>query len=240
MLRAAVVCAGTAAAVWCAVLRRRPRPRMRLLIHNIQSRQNIGNLVRIAVAFDAEEIIVCNKQGRKDFATFGAHGSQRHAHFRHVMTLRDAKEALVADGFDLVGVEITPDSRPLFRRWQLFGGMFSVSWHPFTNRNVCFVMGNEGQGLGDAVKRWCDWFVVIPQYGSGTASLNVATACAVVLNEFGAWAGWQPSERVDEKYVVASVDVPDGTGEEAERVRRERREWAEAAEEADYGLWDDA
>lgn len=51
------------------------------------------------------------------------------------------------------------------------------------------MLGNEGQGLSPRQMALCDSFVYIPQYGAGTASLNVAVACSIVLHHFALWAG---------------------------------------------------
>jgi tRNA G18 (ribose-2'-O)-methylase SpoU len=50
-------------------------------------------------------------------------------------------------------------------------------------RALALVMGNEGDGLSQAQMDACRHFVRIPQYGSGTASLNVAVAASVVLHQ---------------------------------------------------------
>ena len=51
------------------------------------------------------------------------------------------------------------------------------------------MLGNEGQGLSPKQISLCDSFVYIPQHGCGTASLNVAVACSIVLHHFALWAG---------------------------------------------------
>lgn len=58
------------------------------------------------------------------------------------------------------------------------------------------------QGLSSKQKEFCDGFVYIPQYGNGTASLNVAVACSIVLHHFALWANFVEHERQGEKYVV--------------------------------------
>jgi hypothetical protein len=59
------------------------------------------------------------------------------------------------------------------------------------------------QGLSDSQKRECSAFVYIPQYGPGTASLNVAVAASIVLHHYAIWAGYAERERCMEKFVVA-------------------------------------
>lgn len=43
----------------------------------------------------------------------------------------------------------------------------------------------QGQGLSAKQCEICDFFVYIPQYGCGTASLNVTVAASIVLHQFG-------------------------------------------------------
>ena len=88
----------------------------------------------------------------------------------------------------LVGVEITDDANP-------------VSSFPFSGPTA-FMMGNEGTGLNERQMRQCDSFVYIPQYGPGTASLNVAAAAAIVLHHYALRAGYKERERQGNKFVV--------------------------------------
>uniref|UniRef100_J3MKP9 tRNA/rRNA methyltransferase SpoU type domain-containing protein n=1 Tax=Oryza brachyantha TaxID=4533 RepID=J3MKP9_ORYBR len=59
-----------------------------------------------------------------------------------------------------------------------------VTAHPF-RRSTAFLFGNEGTGLSENECAMCDFFVYIPQYGGGTASLNVTVAASIVLHHFG-------------------------------------------------------
>lgn len=43
----------------------------------------------------------------------------------------------------------------------------------------------QGMGLSAKECEICDFFVYIPQYGGGTASLNVTVAASIVLHHFG-------------------------------------------------------
>jgi singapore isolate B (sub-type 7) whole genome shotgun sequence assembly, scaffold_16 len=65
----------------------------------------------------------------------------------------------------------------------------------------------------------CDHFVYIPQYGHGTASLNVNVASSIVMHHFSTWAGYEEAERETEraKYVVESFV----TGKDRERTEEE-------------------
>ena len=187
----------------------RKKKRMKLMIHGIQKRQNIGSMVRVAVAMGVEEIILVGKHDRKDFGTFGAHGTQKHARFYHVTTLPAAKEYLQKDGFQLVGVEIMSNAKTLGTYYPIpfFGGLMRQPW----SSKVCVAMGNEGQGMHSSVKAICDWFMYIPQYSQGTASLNVTSAAAIILHQFAQWGCGEEASREGEKFVV--VDPPTAKAE---------------------------
>ena len=92
------------------------------------------------------------------------------------------------------------------------------------------MMGNEGDGLNERQIQLCDSFVYIPQYGCGTASLNVAVAASIVLHQFAVWAGYTERSRHGFKFDVAERPRRTGTrrghvpltAEEAAAVRAAR------------------
>ena len=49
------------------------------------------------------------------------------------------------------------------------------------------VMGNEANGISDAVAAECSRRLTIPSFGGGAESLNVSIAAAVVVSEFKRW-----------------------------------------------------
>ncbi|BBG93251.1 tRNA/rRNA methyltransferase SpoU family protein [Prunus dulcis] len=64
-----------------------------------------------------------------------------------------------------------------------------------------------GTGLSAKELEICDFFVYIPQYGGGTASLNVTVAASIVLHQFGVWAGFPERTRDGNKFIVAEKPV---------------------------------
>lgn len=50
--------------------------------------------------------------------------------------------------------------------------------------NAVLVMGNEANGIGDAVAATVDHRITIPSFGSPTESLNVSVATAICVSEF--------------------------------------------------------
>jgi tRNA C32,U32 (ribose-2'-O)-methylase TrmJ len=61
----------------------------------------------------------------------------------------------------------------------------------------------QGHGLTEQQKAICDGYVYIPQYGSGTASLNVSVAASIVMHHFALWAQYDERAREGEKFIVA-------------------------------------
>jgi tRNA G18 (ribose-2'-O)-methylase SpoU len=147
---------------------------------------NFGQLIRSACAFGVSEIFVV---GSEKISSFGSQGTTSHVSFRHFPTLALCKEFLVSRGISLIGVEITDTSK-------------SVTSHPF-HGDTCFMLGNEGLGMNDHQIAACDSLVYIPQFSSGTASLNVAVAGSIVLHHFALWANFAEADRTGGKFTVS-------------------------------------
>jgi tRNA(Leu) C34 or U34 (ribose-2'-O)-methylase TrmL len=177
-------------------------PAAYLLIAAVQKKMNMGMLMRSAAAMNVQEILVT---GPHRAATFGAQGTERFIPVRHFDRLRDATAWLRERGVTICGIELTADAAP-------------VQSHPFRGP-TCFFPGNEGAGLVAAHKAVCDHFVYIPQYGRGTASLNVTVATSIVLHHFGLWAGYAEAERdsANDKFVVG--EPPRLRGQDAADVQ---------------------
>ncbi|KAK3025273.1 hypothetical protein RJ639_044075 [Escallonia herrerae] len=194
-----------------------------VVVHNIAKRHNVGTLARSATAFGVSELILV---GRRDFNSFGGHGSTSHLRLRHFHSLSLARLFLKEKDCDICGVEITDDA-------------VAVNQHPF-KKSTAFLLGNEGTGLSAKECEICDFFVYIPQYGGGTASLNVTVAASIILHHFGVWAGFSERTRDGKKFTVAERPVKSvGRGfctETADSVIEERKL---RRENASNGFFDD-
>jgi tRNA G18 (ribose-2'-O)-methylase SpoU len=58
---------------------------------------------------------------------------------------------------------------------------------PSDETDIGILMGNEGQGILPKFLKECSALIRIPQYGVGTASLNVNVATNIVLHRFSMW-----------------------------------------------------
>lgn len=185
-------------------------PHCFLVIHNVAKTANIGTLARCATAFGVQELLVV---GSSKFNTFGAHGAADYVRVRSFTTLASMREYVTGLGGRVLGVEIVPEA-------------LDVTRHPF-HGPTAFVLGNEGSGLSPQHMAVCDGFVYIPQFGPGTASLNVAVAAGIVLHHFATWAQYSERDRDGSKFVVdprPQRTAPRGTWATAspEEVRMQR------------------
>lgn len=196
-----------------------------LIVSNVAKRNNLGQLVRSASAFDVCEILCVGR--KKDVNFFGAHGSNAHVKFRFFATLADCVAFLKERGVTICGIEIDERAR-------------AVQTHPF-HGPTAFLPGNEGDGLHAREMAICDEFVYIPHYGAGTASLNVTVASSIIFHHFATWAGYAERERAGHKFVVAERQVKAGaeTTEDLE-LQRERAQAREAFEAELDNAFDEA
>eukprot|EP00051_Salpingoeca_urceolata_P002015 m.46150 g.46150 ORF g.46150 m.46150 type:complete len:220 (+) comp11831_c0_seq1:195-854(+) len=185
-------------------------PRMYFIAANVGKSANLGTLIRSCVAFGCTEL--CAVGMKKQLQTFGAHGSNKYIKIKRFDTLEQCKAYLVELSVCVCGVEIVPEAQSIMSKpWQ---------------GSTAFMVGNEGSGMTAKQKSICDHFVYIPQYGNGTASLNVTVAASIVLQHFATWAGFTEYARnpAAEKFAITPLDH--STLSEEQLLLREQRHQA--------------
>jgi tRNA G18 (ribose-2'-O)-methylase SpoU len=186
--------------------RRHEGPSAYVVVSNLQSGGNIGNIVRSASIFGCEECLVV---GQKRYRLAGDHGARSDLIRRHMWSHSDARTYLHEKGVRIYGIEIMADAEPIMRYDRDTGVMrfpFNRQW-----QGAAFIFGNEGQGLSAKQREICDEFLFIPQTrggtttaGGGSASLNVASAATVILQAYCMWAGYSDAPRQGEKFMATS------------------------------------
>eukprot|EP00823_Brevimastigomonas_motovehiculus_P001186 TRINITY_DN1170_c0_g2_i1.p1 TRINITY_DN1170_c0_g2~~TRINITY_DN1170_c0_g2_i1.p1 ORF type:complete len:331 (-),score=96.22 TRINITY_DN1170_c0_g2_i1:185-1129(-) len=166
------------------------RPECRIIIYNVAKRNNVGDIIRSAVAFGVKKCLVV---GQRKLATFGNQNTTPYISFDHFDKWGECLDSLRKDKFKVVGVEISDRSK-------------SILTHPFDG-NTAFVFGNEGSGLNEKTLRDCDELVYIPQYGFGTASLNVCVAASIIMHHFAVWAAYEEVSRNKDNQFKFNVDI---------------------------------
>lgn len=143
-----------------------------LVLDNLRSALNVGSIFRTADAFALKGLVLCGftaqPPNREMLKT--ALGSTASVEWYHVADTVEAIVQLRQQGYKVWALEQTTE-----KIW-----LQHFQWH--SGELHAFVLGNEVEGVADAVLNQCDGAVEIPQYGT-KHSLNVAVAAGIVCWE---------------------------------------------------------
>lgn len=144
-------------------------PRLLLALDGVEDPQNLGALLRVADGAGVDGVLLTERRSAplSPAAVKASAGAAEHLRIARVVNLVRALEDLKRRNLWIVGL----DER---------GAVPYVDFD-FTG-DLVIVLGREGAGLHDLVRRTCDHLLRIPMAG-GVSSLNVSTAGAVVLYE---------------------------------------------------------
>ncbi len=146
-----------------------PAARLLLALDGVEDPQNLGALLRVADGAGVDGVILTERRSAplSPAAVKASAGATEHLRIARVVNLVRALEELKQRNLWVVGL----DERGVtdYDRFDLTG-------------DCVLVLGREGAGLHDLVRRTCDHLLRIPMAG-GVSSLNVAAAGAVVLYE---------------------------------------------------------
>ncbi len=140
-----------------------------LVLDGIEDPHNLGAALRSADAAGADGIVIPERRAVGVTATVAkaSAGASEHVPVARVTNINRALEELKAHNIWIVGL----DER----------GTQSYDEIDY-NMDCALVLGAEGKGLHDLVRRHCDFVVRIPMQG-GVASLNVSVAAGIVAFE---------------------------------------------------------
>jgi 23S rRNA (guanosine2251-2'-O)-methyltransferase len=143
--------------------------RLVLALDGVEDPQNLGALLRVADGAGVDGVVLTERRSAplSPVAVKASAGAAEHLRIARVVNLVRALEELKEQNLWIVGL----DER----------GQSDYDQFDFTGDCV-LVLGREGAGLHDLVKRTCDHILSIPMAG-GVSSLNVSAAGAVVLYE---------------------------------------------------------
>jgi tRNA G18 (ribose-2'-O)-methylase SpoU len=149
-----------------------PKLPLILLLENVRSMHNVGSVFRTADAFLVESIWLCGYTPRPPHRDIHktALGATETVEWKYEESAPMAVEKLKAAGYRIVGLEQVEGSIPL---QQFKSGEYE---------KLVLVLGNEVDGVSDAVLAVCDSCIEIPQYGM-KHSLNVSVAAGMLLWE---------------------------------------------------------
>ena len=140
-----------------------------LALDGVEDPQNLGALLRVADGAGVDGVVLTERRSAplSAVAAKASAGAAEHLRIARVVNLVRALEDLKRQNLWIVGLDERGESD--YDRFDLTG-------------NLVVVLGREGAGLHELVRRTCDHLLRIPMAG-GVSSLNVSTAGAVVLYE---------------------------------------------------------
>jgi 23S rRNA (guanosine2251-2'-O)-methyltransferase len=143
--------------------------RLLLALDGVEDPQNLGALLRVADGAGVDGVVLTERRSAplSPVAVKASAGAAEHLRIARVVNLVRSLEELKARNLWIIGL----DERG------------SCDYDQFDLTGDCvLVLGREGAGLHDLVRRTCDHLLRIPMAG-GVSSLNVSAAGAVVLYE---------------------------------------------------------
>jgi tRNA G18 (ribose-2'-O)-methylase SpoU len=146
-----------------------PHPRLFLALDGLVNSENVGVIVRNAAAFGVHAILVGETSSSPYLrrAVRNSMGAVFQIPVVHSGNIAGDLGFLTTQGTIIVGTD--PAGSAMIQEADFRG-------------DVCIVVGNEGGGMSENVRRMCTRSVAIPMQ-NGTDSLNVACASAVFLYE---------------------------------------------------------
>lgn len=143
--------------------------RLVLALDGVEDPQNLGALLRVADGAGVDGVVLTERRSAplSAAAVKASAGAAEHLRIARVVNLVRALEDLKRNNMWIVGLD----------------GRGATDYDHFDLTGDCvLVLGREGAGLHDLVRRTCDHLLRIPMAG-GVSSLNVSAAGAVVLYE---------------------------------------------------------
>jgi 23S rRNA (guanosine2251-2'-O)-methyltransferase len=143
--------------------------RLLLALDGVEDPQNLGALLRVADGAGVDGVVLTERRSAplSPVAVKASAGASEHLRIARVVNLARALEGLKRQNLWIIGL----DERG------------TCDYDQFDLTGDCvLVLGREGAGLHELIRRSCDYLLRIPMAG-GVSSLNVSAAGAVVLYE---------------------------------------------------------
>jgi 23S rRNA (guanosine2251-2'-O)-methyltransferase len=143
--------------------------RLLLALDGVEDPQNLGALLRVADGAGVDGVVLTERRSAplSPVAVKASAGASEHLRIARVVNLVRALEGLKKQNLWIIGLDERGECD--YDHFDLTG-------------DCVLVLGREGAGLHDLVRKTCDHLLRIPMAG-GVSSLNVSAAGAVVLYE---------------------------------------------------------
>lgn len=140
-----------------------------LILDGIEDPHNLGSIIRTAETAGVHGIIIPKRRAASVNSTVNkvSAGAVEHMKIARVTNLTDAMEKLKKEGLWICGTDIGTDT--YYYKQDLTGALG-------------IVIGNEGSGMSEKVRKNCDFLVKIPMKGKVT-SLNASVSTGIIVYE---------------------------------------------------------
>lgn len=167
-----------------------------IILDNVRSAHNVGNILRAAEAAGCQRVILCGSMtpapphpkvlktalGAAEYVPYQIVGSTLEA-IRELKQQQENQGEETSNNILIVGVETTSRSVSLWETSFFDTNINSISSNSNNeSKQVAFVFGNELVGVDKNVLEECDKLVAVPTHGIKN-SLNVANCVSVVVWE---------------------------------------------------------
>jgi 23S rRNA (guanosine2251-2'-O)-methyltransferase len=146
-----------------------PRPGLIIVLDEIEDPHNLGSILRSADGVGANGVVIPKRRAVPLTATVAkaSAGAIEHIPVARVTNISQAIESLKKQGYWVVGTDV--DGENLYHQVDM-------------TAPTVLVIGNEGKGLGEVIKKRCDYLVRLPMIGQ-VQSLNAGVATGILLYE---------------------------------------------------------
>lgn len=140
-----------------------------LILDGIEDPHNLGSIVRTAETAGIHGIVIPKRRAAGVNSTVNkvSAGAVEHIKIARVTNICDTIEKLKRQGLWICGTDISTDK--YYYNQDLTGPL-------------AIVIGNEGNGISDKVKKNCDFLIKIPMKGKVT-SLNASVSAGIIIYE---------------------------------------------------------
>lgn len=140
-----------------------------LILDGIEDPHNLGSIIRTAETAGVHGVIIPKRRAASVNSTVSkvSAGAVEHMKIARVTNISDSIQKLKDKGLWICGTDI--DAKNYYYNQDLKGPLG-------------IVIGNEGQGMSEKVKKNCDFLVKIPMKGKVT-SLNASVSTGIVVYE---------------------------------------------------------
>lgn len=140
-----------------------------LILDGIEDPHNLGSIIRTAETAGVHGIIIPKRRAATVNSTVNktSAGAVEHMKIARVTNISDSIETLKKEGLWICGTDINTDK--YYYNQDLTGALG-------------IVIGNEGSGMNDKVRKNCDFLVKIPMKGK-VRSLNASVSTGIIVYE---------------------------------------------------------